>query len=69
MKVVRQQRHKKWAAEILQSELSPLDKTRKLVALGYDEEEADKMVNGIQIGLNQPVYYEQLPNPEYTPDE
>lgn len=35
------------------------------MALGYDEEEAEQMVDGVQMGIRQPVYYEQLPGPEY----
>lgn len=69
MKSIKQERRKKWAAEILESDLSSLDKVRKLVALGYEEEEADNMVNGIQTGKNQLVYYEQLPNPDYADED
>jgi Holliday junction resolvasome RuvABC DNA-binding subunit len=69
MAVIKQQRHKQWAASILQAEISPLDKVRKLVALGYDEQEAEAMVNGVQTGQNQLVYYEQLPNPEYAQEQ
>jgi hypothetical protein len=63
---VRQRRHKRWAAAILEAELSPLDKVRKLVALGYDETEAEALVSGTQTGVRQPLYYEQLPGPEYA---
>ncbi len=69
MESIKQERRKKWAAEILESDLSSLDKVRKLVALGYEEEEADNMVNGIQTGKNQLVYYEQLPNPDYADED
>ncbi len=69
MESIKQERRKKWAAEILESDLSSLDKVRKLVALGYEEEEADNMVNGIQMGKNQLVYYEQLPNPDYADED
>jgi Holliday junction resolvasome RuvABC DNA-binding subunit len=67
MEVVRQRRRKQWAAAILNTGIHPLDKVRKLVALGYDEAEAEQMVNGMQIG-NQPLYYEQLPNADYAQD-
>lgn len=69
MESIKQERRKKWAAEILESDLSSLDKERKLVALGYEEEEADSMVNGAQSGKNQMVYYEQLPNPDYADED
>jgi Holliday junction resolvasome RuvABC DNA-binding subunit len=67
MAVIRQRRHKRWAAAILAAEISPLDKVRKLVALGYDEDQAEALVTGAQSG-NQMVYYEQLPGPDYAPD-
>ncbi len=67
MEIIQQRRRKRWAAHILGAAISPLDKVRKLVALGYDEAEADMMVNGIQAG-NQPLYYEQLPSPDYAED-
>ncbi len=68
MDTIRQRRRKRWASAILGATISPLDKVRKLVALGYDEMEADHMVNGTQAG-NHPVYYEQLPSPEYAEEE
>ena len=56
------------AAEVLGSQLSPLTKVQKLVALGYDEEDADTLVSNLQVGPNQMMYYEQLPNPDYEAD-
>ena len=53
------------AAQILESALTPLDKIQKLVALGYEEIDAEAMVASSQLGPNQMVYYEQLPDPEY----
>lgn len=69
MESIKQERRKKWAAEILESDLSSINKVRKLVALGYEEKEADNMVNGIQTGKSQLVYYEQLPNPDYAEED
>lgn len=69
MEIIKQERRKKWAVEILESDLSSLDKERKLVALGYEEEEADNMVNGIYTNKNQLVYYEKLPNPDYAEED
>ena len=69
MAVVRQARRRQWAAQILDSGLSPLDKVRKLVALGYDEEAADAMVSGAQVGPAMSMYYEQLPKPDYADDD
>lgn len=65
MTVVRQHNQRKWAAAILNADLTPIDKVRKLMALGYDDEEADLMVSGVQQSQNQMVYFEQLPSPEY----
>ncbi len=56
------------AAAILESELSPLDKVRGLVSLGYEEEIADFMVAGAQSGRNQMLYYEKLPQADYAED-
>lgn len=69
MKSTNQQRRKKWAASILSANIRPVDKVRKLVALGYDEDDAERMVSGQLINQQQPVYYEQLPNPEYAPED
>jgi hypothetical protein len=56
------------AAAVLESQLSALEKVRKLVALGYDEIDADALVGNLQVGPNQMIYYEQLPNPDYDAD-
>jgi Holliday junction resolvasome RuvABC DNA-binding subunit len=69
MDTTQQQRRKRWAAAILQTQLSPINKVRKLVALGYDEDQAELMVNGAQQGQGQMVYYEQLPEPVYDERE
>lgn len=66
MAVVKQARRRKWAAQILDSGLTPLDKVRRLVALGYDEQAADAMVSGAQVGFGASMYYEQLPGPDYS---
>lgn len=68
VKTTKQQRLKKWAASILAANIQPLEKVRKLVAIGYDEDEAEHMV-GSQLGSEQMVYYEQLPSPEYARKE
>jgi uncharacterized protein YoaH (UPF0181 family) len=65
MDTIKQKRHKRWAAAILEAQISPVNKVRKLMALGYDEGQAEMMVGGVQQGQNQMVYYEQLPDPEY----
>lgn len=62
-------RRRKWAVQILASDTAPIEKVRKLVALGYDEEDADTMVSGAQAGPAQSMYYEQLPRPDYPADE
>ena len=69
MAAVRQARQQKWAAHILGSGLTPLNKVRKLVALGYDEEAADMMVTGAQVGPSQAMFYEHLPRPEYDTED
>ncbi|HUC86713.1 MAG TPA: hypothetical protein VMR75_00090 [Candidatus Saccharimonadales bacterium] len=56
------------ANQVLGSQLSPLDKVRKLVALGYDEDDADTLVTNSQVGTSQMMYYEQLPTPDYEAD-
>ncbi len=53
------------AAKILRSDLSALQKVRQLVALGYDEADADSLVSSSQVSQNNLLYYEQLPNPDY----
>jgi hypothetical protein len=63
--VVRQSRSKKWAGHILASELSPLNKVQKMVALGYGEEEAEALVTEHMMSLSRSNYYERLPEPEY----
>lgn len=62
------QQQRRSAAKVLQSRVTPLSKVRGLVALGYDEEDADAMVSSLQVGPNQIMYYEQLPEPDYTAD-
>ena len=57
----------RWAAQILDTSLSPINKIQKLVALGYEQEEAEAMVSGIQSGGM--IYYEQLPYPDYDQHE
>ncbi|HSX41122.1 MAG TPA: hypothetical protein VLF21_00585 [Candidatus Saccharimonadales bacterium] len=64
----RRHRLAQWAAKILDSDLDALAKARKLVALGYDDAEADELVMRSQFAAQQPVYYEQLPNADYAPD-
>jgi hypothetical protein len=63
--VVRQPRGKKWAGHILASELSPLNKVQKMVALGYDESEAENLVTEHMMSLSRSNYYERIPDPEY----
>lgn len=65
----RRQKLAEWAAKILESDLDALAKARKLIALGYDEEEADALVTRSQFSGRQPVYYEQLPPADYAQDE
>jgi len=57
------------ANQILESQLPPLEKVRKLIALGYDEDDADTLVANAQVGARQMIYYEQLPNPDYEGNE
>jgi hypothetical protein len=63
--MVQRAARRKSAAKILESQVTPLDKIRRLVALGYEEIDADAMVASLQVGPNQMMYYEQLPEPEY----
>jgi hypothetical protein len=56
------------AGRILESGISPINKVQKLVSLGYEEEMADIMVSGTQVGPAQSMYYEQLPAPDYADD-
>jgi hypothetical protein len=56
------------ALDILHSSATPLDKVRQLVAMGYDELDADQLVSSLQVGPNQMLYYEQLPSPDYNED-
>lgn len=65
MATARNARTRQGAAEILGSGTTPLDKVRKLVALGYDESAADGLVVNAQVGPSQAMFYEHLPNPEY----
>lgn len=65
----RRNRLAEWAAKILESDLDALAKARKLVALGYDNEEADELVMRSQFGSGHPVYYEQLPNADYADED
>lgn len=65
----RRNRLAEWAAKILESDLDALAKARKLVALGYDNEEADELVMRSQLGSGHPVYYEQLPNADYAEED
>lgn len=55
------------ANNILDSQLPPLDKVRRLIALGYDEDDADALVANHEF-QGPALYYERLPNPEYDPD-
>jgi len=59
---------RKTALDILHSSAAPLDKVRQLVAMGYDELDADQLVSSVQVGPSQMLYYEQLPNPDYNED-
>lgn len=63
-----QRSQRRMANQVLGSQLSPLDKVRKLVALGYDEDDADTLVTNSQVGTSQMMYYEQLPTPDYEAD-
>lgn len=55
----------KRVAAILGSQQSMIAKVRQIIALGYDEEEAERLVEQSQINIGQPVYYEQLPQAPY----
>ena len=68
MATVRPARRRQGAARILGSGTTPLNKVRKLVALGYDESLADSMVVNAQVGPSQAMFYDHLPNPEYDKD-
>ena len=68
MTTQQRQKRRKWATGVLESALTPLDKVRKLIALGYEEIDAEAMVTSLQMGSGQMVYYEQLPSPEYDED-
>lgn len=65
MAATRPARRRQGAARILGSGATPLNKVRKLVALGYDEESADDLVVNAQVGPSQAMFYEHLPKPEY----
>lgn len=69
MATTRQPRRRQGAADILGSETTPLNKVRKLVALGYDESSADDLVASAQVGPSQAMFYEHLPTPEYGEDQ
>jgi hypothetical protein len=56
-------------AAILSSQSDALTKARRLIALGYDEEEAEELVELSLIGRYQSIYYEQLPGATYADDE
>jgi len=56
---------KQSAKNVLRSDMTPLNKVRKLIALGYDETDADTMVSSLTANPNQMAYYERLPNPDY----
>lgn len=68
MATTRHIRKRQGAAEILGSGTTPLDKVRKLVALGYEESAADGMVVSAQVGPSQAMFYEHLPKPDYDAD-
>ncbi len=53
------------ALDVLHSGAAPLEKVRQLVAMGYDELDADELVSSVQVKPNQMLYYEQLPTPDY----
>lgn len=57
------------ALDILHSGASQLDKVRQLVAIGYEETDADALVSSVQASPNQMLYYEQLPEPDYDADK
>jgi Holliday junction resolvasome RuvABC DNA-binding subunit len=63
-----QRSQQRLANQALESELPPLEKVRKLVALGYEEDDAETLVTNLQAGRNQMIYYEQLPRPDYEAD-
>ena len=65
MAATRHKRRRQGAAEILSSEAAPLNKVRKLIALGYDESAADSLVTNAQVGPSMSMFYEHLPKPEY----
>lgn len=52
-------------AAILSSQSDPITKVRRIVSLGYEEEEASLLVEAHQSTLRQPIYYEQLPKAPY----
>jgi uncharacterized protein YoaH (UPF0181 family) len=54
---------------ILESQVAPVEKMRQLMAIGYGEEEAALLVEQHEAGTRQPVYYEQLPEAAYEPDD
>ncbi|TAK89737.1 hypothetical protein EPO04_01365 [Patescibacteria group bacterium] len=65
MATLKQHRNRKWAHAVLDANLDPINKVQKLVALGYEQEDAELMVWQHQEASHQMVYYEQLPQPEY----
>lgn len=65
MATLKQSRNRKWAHAVLDANLDPINKVQKLVALGYEEEDAEAMVWQSQQPSHQMVYYEQLPQPRY----
>jgi len=69
MATTRPARRRQGAARILGSGTTPLNKVRKLVALGYDEAAADDMVTNAQVGPSMAMFYEHLPKPEYDEDK
>lgn len=51
---------------ILTGPAHPMDKVQRIVSLGYDEEEADILVERYQSGMREPVFYEELHGPDYA---
>lgn len=56
-------------AAILSSQSDPITKVRRIVSLGYEEEEASMLVESHQSNLRQPIYYEQLPKAPYEDNQ
>ncbi|HVE80728.1 MAG TPA: hypothetical protein VNA68_01125 [Candidatus Dormibacteraeota bacterium] len=45
--------------------IAPIEKLRRLIALGYEEEDAEAMVEQQISGQQHMVYYESLPTDNY----